>query len=99
MTELPGFNEVLPWKVKTETFNGDLIGDFAPDEGLAYLVCIEGDLNKDEIVDIFDVVTIAISFGTEPGESNWNQVADLNYDDIVDIFDVVLLANNFGETA
>ena len=99
LTELPGFNEVLPWKTKLETFNGDLIGDFAPDEGLAYLVCIKGDLNKDEIVDIFDVVTIAMSFGTEPGDSSWNQVADLNYDDIVDIFDVVLLAQNFGKTA
>jgi len=98
LTELPEFNEVLPWKVKTETFNGDLIGDFAPDEGLAYLVYIEGDLNRDEIVDIFDVVNIAISFGTQPGDSSWNQVADLNYDDIVDIFDVVLLANNFGRT-
>ena len=99
LTELPGFNEALPWKVKTETFDGDLIGDFAPDKGLAYLVYVEGDLNRDEIVDIFDVVTIAISFGTEPGDSSWNQIADLNYDDIVDIFDVVLLANNFGETA
>ena len=58
-----------------------------------------GDLNSDGTVDIFDVVTVSVAFGSEPGAANWNQAADLNKDDIVDIFDVVLLARNFGKTA
>lgn len=38
LEELPEFLPVgIPWKVKTETFNGASIGDLAPDEGLAYL--------------------------------------------------------------
>ena len=59
---------------------------------------ILGDLNGDGTVDIFDVVLIAIAFGSRPGDSNWNALADLNSDGIVDIFDVVILAQNFGKT-
>jgi len=58
-----------------------------------------GDLNNDGIVDIFDVVTVSIAFGSEPGDSNWNAIADLNNDGIVDIFDVVTVTSNFGKTA
>jgi len=59
---------------------------------------ILGDVNGDGMVDIFDVVLIAIAFGSKPGDDNWNAIADLNNDGIVDIFDVVLLAQNFGKT-
>ena len=58
-----------------------------------------GDINSDGIVDIFDVVSAALAFGSTPGDSNWNQAADLNNDGVVDIFDIVLIATNFGETA
>ena len=58
-----------------------------------------GDLNSDGMVDIFDVVTAAKAFGSEPKGLDWNPIADLNSDDVVDIFDVVLLAQNFGTTA
>ena len=60
---------------------------------------ILGDINGDGIVDIFDVVSVSLAFGTSQDDSNWNQAADLNNDDTVDIFDVVLLAQNFGKTA
>jgi len=58
-----------------------------------------GDINLDGVVDIFDVVTVSIAFGSSPGEPNWNQAADVNRDDFVDIFDVVTVATNFGKTA
>jgi len=65
-----------------------------------------GDLNNDGAVDIFDVVTVAKAFGSEPGDSNWNSVADINNafgdgvgDGSVDIFDVVTIAKNFGKPA
>ena len=65
---------------------------------LTITVTLLGDLNGDGIVDIFDVVLIAIAFGSQPGDVNWDAIADLNNDGIVDIFDVVLLAQNFGKT-
>ena len=56
-------------------------GDIAPEFG---------------IVDIFDIVTVASTFGSVPGDYNWNPVADMNNDLIVDIFDIVVVASNFG---
>jgi len=60
---------------------------------------IQGDLNGDGIVDIFDVVTVSVAFGSTPEDSNWNPLADLNNDKAVDIFDVVTVTSNFGNTA
>jgi len=59
-----------------------------------------GDTNDDGIVDIYDVVTVAIAFGSKPGDSNWNPEADVAepYGEI-DIFDVVAVTTNFGNTA
>lgn len=68
-------------------------------KGVHAIFPLLGDLNSDGTVDIFDVVTTAKAFGSEPGDPDWNQVADLNNDGVVDIFDVVLLAQNFGKTA
>jgi len=56
---------------------------------------IPGDINKDGIVDIFDVVTLAVSFGTEPGDENWNPAADTDHNDVVDIFDAIIVSSNF----
>ncbi len=54
------------------------------------------DLNYDRIVDIFDIVTIAVPFGSVPGDPTWNPKADINKDGIVDIFDLAYVALNFG---
>lgn len=57
-----------------------------------------GDLNGDGVVDIFDIVIVALAFGsTFSGDPNWNPVADINGDGIIDIFDIVIVALHFGE--
>ena len=56
------------------------------------------DLNDDEIVDIFDVVLIAVAFWSEPGSSGWNPLADLNIDGVIDESDVATVAASFGKT-
>ena len=58
-----------------------------------------GDVNVDGVVDIFDVVPIAIAFSSTPGNPNWNVIADINNDGTVDIFDLVVVALHFGETS
>jgi len=58
---------------------------------------IEGDLNGDGYVDIFDAVIIAVAFGSEYGDLNYNLIADINKDGIVDIYDMVVVAIHFGE--
>jgi hypothetical protein len=57
------------------------------------------DVNRDGVIDIFDVVIVAVAFASKPGDFNWNQIADINNDEIVDIFDMVVVALHFGETS
>ena len=55
---------------------------------------IASDVNRDGVVDIFDLVFVAKAFGkTEPND------ADVNGDGAINIFDLVLVASNFGNTA
>jgi outer membrane protein assembly factor BamB len=56
------------------------------------------DLNADRKVDIQDIIVIAVSYGSTPGDSNWNAVADLNNDEKVDILDIFPVARDFGKT-
>ena len=62
-------------------------------------VAMPGDINADGIVDIFDIATVALAFGSTPSDPNWNSIADINNDNIVDIFDIVVVALHFGETS
>ena len=62
-------------------------------------VAMPGDINADGIVDIFDIATVALAFGSTPSEPNWNPIADINNDLIADIFDIVVVAMHFGETS
>lgn len=61
---------------------------------------IQGDINGDGTVDLFDIVIVAAEFGH--GQVGNPPIvdtrADLNNDGIVNIFDAVLLAANFGKT-
>jgi len=61
-------------------------------------VVIPGDVNGDDIVDIFDCVAVALAFGATPTSPNWNPNADINNDHLIDIFDIVIVALHFGET-
>ena len=58
---------------------------------------LQGDINDDGTVDIFDAILLANAFNTVPGMPNWNPNADFNTDEVVDIFDAIILANNFGK--
>ena len=60
---------------------------------------IPGDVTGDGIVDIFDLVSVGVAFGSEEGDPDYNPDADLNIDGIIDIFDAVIVAGNFGNTA
>ncbi len=58
---------------------------------------LAADLNRDEAVDIFDLVMVALAFGTSQGEQAYDDALDLNDDGTIDIFDLVLVGRCFGE--
>jgi parallel beta-helix repeat protein len=57
---------------------------------------IEGDINNDLTVDIYDAILLSNAFGSTPVGPNWNPKADFNKNDVIDIFDAIVLAINYG---
>jgi len=83
------------------------VADTVPDEsdtddnGLVdgwVIVAIIGDVNGDKIVDVFDLIKVAIAFGSKPGDPSWNPNTDLKEDNLIDVFDLIRVAIHFGET-
>ena len=63
------------------------------------MIGLTGDVNGDGMVDIYDAILVAASYGSRLGGPNWNSNADINNDGIIDIYDAIMLAGNFGKTA
>jgi hypothetical protein len=59
---------------------------------------LNGDLNEDNIVDLFDALALAKSYGSLWNRIGWNEEADINGDMQIDIFDAILLVRLFGHT-
>jgi hypothetical protein len=56
------------------------------------------DVNRDLVVDIFDIVQCAGAYGSTPSDPNWSihcDVAEPYW--AVDIFDIVMIASRYGE--
>lgn len=58
---------------------------------------MQGDVNHDATIDIFDCVLAALAFGSVPSDPQWNPHCDVNLDNTIDIFDMVTIALNFGK--
>ncbi len=56
------------------------------------------DLNHDFEVDIFDIVEVAGSYGSEPFDPKWNPRCDIAEPyGIIDMFDIVMITGSYGE--
>ena len=55
---------------------------------------LKGDVNQDQMVNIFDLVIAAGQFG----QTGNNLMGDINSDGLVNIFDLVIVASNFGQS-
>jgi|GEM_PF-2290816 len=56
---------------------------------------ILGDVNGDGQVNLKDLVIFAKSWGTQPGDPNWDPRVDFNNDNIVNLYDLVILSKNW----
>jgi hypothetical protein len=64
---------------------------------------IQGDVDSNGIVDIFDIRTVAAYYDVKEGDPLWTEasVYDLNKptaENIIDLYDVIVIALNFGFT-
>ncbi|OQY46638.1 MAG: hypothetical protein B6242_07205 [Anaerolineaceae bacterium 4572_78] len=65
----------------------------SPQGYVGKMILLGGDMNQDNIIDIFDLTLIATDFRTT------NPDTDINGDGIVDIMDLALVAGNYKRTA
>jgi hypothetical protein len=61
---------------------------------------IQGDVNNDGTVDLFDLRAVAYYFGVKQGDPSWPDasVYDLDGSAIIDVFDLRVVAANYGYT-
>jgi len=59
---------------------------------------VEGDINNDGIVDIFDAILLANAYNSYQGSLHWDRRADLNTDGAVDVYDAISLAAHYGHS-
>ena len=57
---------------------------------------VNGDIDGDNEVTLFDFGQLVAAFGSMPGDANWNPNADLDGDREVSLFDFGVLVRNFG---
>lgn len=57
---------------------------------------LNGDIDGDNEVSLFDFGELVTAFGSGPGDTNWNPNADLDGDEDVSLFDFGILVRNFG---
>lgn len=63
---------------------------------LKVTVNMVGDVNGDRIINIVDIATAAIVFGSHKGDSDFRLDCDFNRDDLINILDLAAAAKNFG---
>lgn len=56
-----------------------------------------GDINDDNIVDLFDLILFFESYGAAPNSNSWNDLADFTGDSVIDLFDLILFFENYGQ--
>lgn len=57
---------------------------------------VVGDVNKDGAVDVADLVSLAVSWGSATGDARYDVRCDLDADGYVNVVDLLTLADNWG---
>ena len=55
------------------------------------------DVDNNGIIDLSDVLAVAIAFGSIPGHPRWNPACDFNHDDKIDLDDYLGVVLHYGE--
>jgi len=59
---------------------------------------LAGDVNEDEVVDIFDLTLVAKAYGSVVGDPEYNLDLDITKDGRVDMRDVIIISKQYGAT-
>jgi hypothetical protein len=75
------------------------VGVYEGKTAILQIIPTRGDVNRDGVVDIFDVVLIAGVYGSSSGDPEWFAVADIAPEwNHIDIYDLVTCTRLYGKT-
>ncbi len=60
--------------------------------------CVNGDVDGDDSVTVFDYIELSTSFDLSQGDSGYKAAADLDRDNSITVFDYIILSNNFDRS-
>ncbi len=80
-------------------FSKDIVGNYEDIKTSKYVIgsCKGADINNDNIVDIQDLIMIAICFGLKEGDVGYNPLCDINGSGCIDMPDLIAVARCFGK--
>ena len=81
------------WPVPGETNKADNMLT-----GSLLKITIVGDVNGDGKVNLIDVFSVALAYGSYPGHPTWNPNYDINNDGKINLIDYFTTALNYGKT-
>jgi hypothetical protein len=61
------------------------------------VITILGDVDGDFDVDIYDIVSICVGYGSKKGDPKYAPNYDIDCDGDIDIYDVVTACTNYGK--
>ncbi|MFB0500943.1 MAG: dockerin type I domain-containing protein, partial [Candidatus Bathyarchaeia archaeon] len=59
---------------------------------------LPGDMNDDGVVNILDILYVAVHFGEETSDPGYDPNADVDGNGVINILDILVIAVHFGET-
>ena len=88
----PGGDDISHW-LRVATFGGNPM-----EEGnlVVAIQCLNGDIDGDGEITLFDYGRLVAAFGSLCGESSWDPAADLDGDGEITLYDFSILVRNFG---
>jgi YHS domain-containing protein len=66
---------------------------------IIYSSITAGDVNRDGLVDNYDLHALGRAYNSTPTTANWNPNADFTNDDVVDSADLIILQRNYGKSS
>lgn len=96
VADLPGHFRKEGLFIPSRILNGELTANSYYMTGQEFGPIPAGDVNKDGVIDVLDLIEMEKVYGKTSGQVEWNNTSDFNFDKYVDINDLQMIVENLG---